>query len=202
MQLVYKSEQNKLERDPSALNDVFERISELIEQEDIVFSHLIVDGVDVYEDHESYINERINEIMQIEIITRTTNEMIWETMLSVQEYLERAVPALKELADEGYDNFSTDTWDGIGQLTEGMQWMLQFVEFTKAAPNQPENWEEFEKRFNESLAHFTELLEAIEAKDTVLIADLLTYEITPAYEILAENIAQLLQDKEFVSHVN
>lgn len=202
MQLLYKDEQIELKKDQSAFTIILEKVNELIEDKDVNFSHLIIDGVDVYENHETYINHRMNEIMQIEIVTRSTKEMIWETMESVHEYLERAVPALKELVDKSYENFSEDTWNGIGQLSEGMQWMLQFKTFTKEAPEQPMNWEEFEDNFEACEEHFAQLLEAVEAQDTVLISDILAYEIMPTYELLAQNIALSLQDKEFLNHVN
>lgn len=202
MELKYKDEQIELEREFSALNVIFEKVSELIKQKDTIFSHLVIDGVDVYENHEAYINERINEIMNIEIITKSTKEMIWETMVSVHEYLERAVPALTELIDGSYENFAEKTWEGINQLSEGMQWMLQFKAFTRAASERPVNWKEIEHDFEACQESFAQLLAAVEAKDTVLISDILAYEITPAYEGLTENIAKSLQDKEFLKHVN
>lgn len=202
MKLIYKDKHIELERDASSLNIIFKKVSELIEKKDTVFSHLVIDGVDVYEDHEAYINERINELMNIKIITKSTKEMIWETMASVYEYLERAVPALTELIDGSYENFADKTWEGINQLSEGMQWMLQFKTFTQAAPEQPANWEDVEKSFEACEESFAQLLAAVEAKDTVLISDILAYEITPVYEELTENVAKSLQDKEFLKHVN
>lgn len=202
MQLIYKDEQIELVRNKSALTAIFEKVTELIEQKDTVFSHLIIDDEDVYENHEAYINEKINTIMRIEIVTRSTNEMIWETMESIREYLERAIPALTELVEGSYENFAEETWKGIGQLSEGMEWMLQFKTFTKAAPEKPANWDEFEKSFEAGEEQFAQLLEAIEAQDTVLVLDILAYEITPAYKTIMENIEKMLQDKEFLSHVS
>lgn len=202
MQLIHKDEIIELERDASALNVILEKVSELIKQKDTVFSHLTIDGVDVYENHEAYINERLNDMMKIEIITRSTKEMIWETMESVHDYLQRAIPALQQLVDTSYERFTSETWDSLGQLSDGMQWMLQFKEFTQAAPEQPGNWEEFVKEFEKCEQHFAQLLEAIEMQDTVLISDILAYEITPAYESLNESIEKSLQNKEFLKHVN
>lgn len=141
MQLTYNDEKIELNRDNSAITTILEKVSELIEKDNTVFSHLVIDEIDIYEKHEEYINERINEIMQIEIITRSINEMICETMESVSGYLERAIPALQKLIDESYDGFTGETWTGIGQLTEGMQWMLQFVEFTRGAEKTTEKLE-------------------------------------------------------------
>src|SRR5690625_5175342 len=202
MELKYNEEQIELKREVSALTAIFEKVSELIGQKDTVFSHLVIDGVDVYEEHEAYMNERINEIMNIEIVTKSTKEMIWETMVSVHEYLERAVPALNELVDGGYENFAEKTWEGINQLSEGMQWTLQFKVFTQGVTVRPANWEEIEESFEACEEAFAQLLAAVEVKDTVLISDILAYEITPAYEELTGQIAKSLQDKEFLKDAN
>lgn len=202
MYLLYKEEKTQLNRDNTAYTTILEKVNELIKQENTVFSHLTIDEIDIYENHETYINERINEIMKIEIITRTTNEMIWETMGSVHEYLERAIPALSELVDQSYEGFTKKTWTGIEQLTDGMQWMLQFVEFTRKSEVQPKNWDNVNKSFENCEKQFAVILEATEAQDTVLISDLLTYEIIPAYESLKDSIAVSLQDKEFLNDVN
>ncbi|MGM8366479.1 hypothetical protein ACLIBG_13520 [Virgibacillus sp. W0181] len=202
MQLLYKNEQIELKRDASLFSVIFEKVNKLIEEKDVIFSHLIIDGVEVYENHEEYIQERMNKVMQIEIVTRSSKEMILETMRSVHEYLERAVPALKELVDQSYERFAEETWEGIGQLSEGMQWMLQFKTFTQGASEQPANWQQVEKSFAVCEEEFAELLDAVEAQDTVMITDLLAYEITPAYEALLENIGKSLQDKEFLNYVN
>lgn len=202
MQLIYKNKQTELPRDESAFTMILEKVSELTKKQDVIFSHLIIDEIGIFGNHESFINERLNEIMQIEIVTRSTNEMIWDTMQSIHEYLQRAIPTLNKLIEESYDVFSKKTWEGIGQLSEGFQWLLQFITFTEAAPKQPSYWSEIMKDFKMCENNFKQLLEAVEVQDTVLILDILAYEIVPAYESLEQNIAKSLKDKEFFTHVN
>lgn len=199
MQLIYKNEQIELARDDSAITTIFEKVSNLIKEEDTIFSHLVIDDVDIYENHEEYIKSKINEIMRIEIITRTTKEMIWETMESIHEYLQRAIPSLNELVNKSYENFSEEVWNGIEQLTEGMQWMLQFKTYTERMNKQPVNWKAFAKSFEACEQQFAQLLEAVEAGDTVLISDILAYEITPSYEALKENIEKMLEDNNYLN---
>lgn len=67
---------------------------------------------------------------------------------------------------------------------------------------QPKNWNKVDESFKNCEEQFAEILEATEAQDTILISDLLAYEIVPAYESLKINIEQSLQDKEFLNHVN
>ena len=167
-----------------------------------MFSHLIIDNIEVYENHEEYIKERIQDIETIEIITRSMTEMIWETMQSLQEYLNRAIPALTDLVENSYKSFSDETWTGIGQLAEGMQWILQFKETTDSASKKPMNWLSIKESIEVCEGGFIQLLEAIETKDTILITDILSYEITPAYETLKHNIETALNDKGFLKDVN
>jgi len=123
-------------------------------------------------------------------------------MESIYEYLGRAVPALTELVDESYENFSSKSWKGINQLAEGMQWILQFASIAKSASQQPANWKRVESSLQECEKGFAVLLKAVEAQDTVLITDILSYEVTPAYESLKEQLRRSLDDKEFLKHVN
>ncbi|WP_233879539.1 hypothetical protein [Virgibacillus halodenitrificans] len=202
MQLIYKDEQYEVGNNEAALNMILEKINEAINEEDVVFSHLLIDRQEVYENHEAYILDHLTEIMEIEIVTKSTRKMIVETMVSINEYLERAIPALHKLIENSYDGFTNETWEGINQLGEGMQWITQFVTFTKAASQHPASWTEIEKAFQESQDSFSKLVSAMEDKDTVLISDILAYEVVPAYEDLEGHLKSSLQDRESFTHVN
>ncbi|MGP4105630.1 hypothetical protein [Virgibacillus sp. L01] len=202
MKLLYKSEQFDLHNNVASITTIFEKINDFIVDNDIVFSHLIVDDVEVYENHEDYLKERIGEIIKVEIVTRRTKEMIWETMTSINIYLEGAIPALKVLVDESYEKFTGKTWEGINQLAEGMQWILQFTSFTKNTSQKPSNWTSIQKDVKECEESFSKLFEGVEVQDTVLISDILSYELTPAYEELQRDLAISLSDEEFMKNVN
>lgn len=202
MQLIHNNNHFLIENNISAINTIFEQVNISLENKNTVFSHLVIDGIEVYSNHEEYIKTRINEIESIEIITRNVKEMVWETMESIHAYLKRAIPALTELVDESYENFSQKSWDGINQLAEGMQSILQFMETTRDLSQQPSNWEELEKSLQQCEQSFAQLLEAVEVKDTILISDILSYEVTPAYESLEKNLALSLDDEEYLKNVN
>ncbi|MFD1037069.1 hypothetical protein ACFQ3N_01330 [Virgibacillus byunsanensis] len=202
MQLLYNDEQFNIDNNESAITTILKKINQSIEQKDTVFSHLIIDGVEVYENHEEYMKEHLTEINNIEIATRNTKEMIWETMESIQTYLVRAIPTLKKLVDDSYNKFSGQTWKGINQLAEGMQWIVKFKSFTKSAPQQPLNWTDIENSIQVCEESFAQLIEAVEVQDTVLISDILSYEVIPAYELLEKSLATSLKDEEFLKNVN
>lgn len=202
MQLFYKSERFNIENNEVAITTIFEKINHSIKDNDVVFSHLLVDDIEVYENHEDYLKDHIGGTVNVEIVTRNTKEMIWETMNSVKFYLVRAIPALETLVDNSYEKFTEKTWEGINQLAEGMQWVLQFTTFTTNAPQQPLNWNMVEEAVHLCEESFAQLIGAVEEQDTILISDILSYEVTPAYESLEKHLALSLQDKEFLKDVN
>lgn len=198
MQLIYKEEVTKLQRNETAIEAILTKVSHLIDEKELVFSHLIIDGQDIYENHEEIIKNRINEIERIEIVMYTTKEMIWETLQTVDEYFVRAIPTLNELIDETYDQFSEQTWLSIGQLVEGLEWLFKFKNFTDSATTKPSHWDEFAEAFETCEVQFAPLLEAMETQDMVLISDILSYEILPTFEQLSDITKQILQDKNYL----
>lgn len=202
MKLLHKQTSYTIENDTSAIHFIYEKVNELIQQENTVFSHLVIDNQEIYEEHEAYISKHLQEILQVEIVTHSKQEMIWETMDSINDYLKRAIPALKELIDASYHTFTKQTWEGIDQLAEGMQWILQFNMFTKASKIKPAYWENIEESISTCEQGFKALMEGIETKDTVLISDILSYEIVPAYESLESNLEKSLEDRELCKNAN
>lgn len=197
MLLKYNDEKMTLPREHTAFNMVIEKVNEIISQENMIFSHLIIDGNDIYEDHENYMLDRLNEMMKIEIVAKSANEMIWETMESVHQYVERAIPAIEQLVSDSEEEFTEQSWTGIQQLSEAMEWMLQFVTFTRRADQQPANWDKISVSFERCEQQFAELLQATENKDTALIRHNLTSGIIPTYETLKINLESSLEDKQF-----
>ncbi|MFS0674157.1 hypothetical protein [Ornithinibacillus sp. 179-J 7C1 HS] len=202
MQLIYNEENILLENSLESIDVILNKVNKILENSGKVFSHLVINQVEVYENHEQYIRERISEIETIKIITTTMNEMIWNTMKSVHQYLVRAIPALNTLVDESYNNFTSETWNGINQLAEGMQWILQFKEVANAAVKQPTNWSKVEENLKVCEEKFAELLAAVEVKDTILISDILSYELVPVFELIKENLEIALKDEVFLQDVN
>lgn len=188
MKLIYNNETMTLDRNELAFQTIFTKVNELIENEKVVFSHLVVDGVEIYDKHEQYIQGRIDEILQIEIVTHTAEQMIQEAMQSIYEYLERAIPALNTLIEESYAGYTDETWQGISQLSEGMEFIVTFIGSVKGLDEKPVNWEKIHHTFKHSEEQFAMLLQVIEQQDTIEISYVLANGIVPAYEGLRDAI--------------
>lgn len=202
MQIIYGNKQLTIENNQSSISEIFEKVNEIINKKNIVFSHLNIDNKEIYEGHENYIQENLNEIMTVEIITKHAKEMVWETMESIYNYLQRAIPELNKLIDESYKFFTSETWVGIENLAEGMQWILQFSEVTSNLKQYPIKWTEIKSSVVACELSFVQLMEGVEEQDMILISDILSYEVTPALEKLKEALEVTLQDKEFLKDVN
>lgn len=202
MKLIYNNTHSSVENNAEVINVIYSKVNEVIEQDGVVFSHLVIDGKEVYENHERYITEHLQEIIEVNIVTRSTSEMIFETMLEIHAYLERVVPSLNLLVDKSYENFSKETWDGIDQLGEGMQYILQFASVAENLQRKPSNWSGIEVSIKKCEVAFSQLLDAVKTRDTVLISDILSYEIVPAYECLTNDLWLALKDEEFIKNAN
>src|SRR5690625_1174454 len=195
MKLIYKDEATTLARNELAFEQIFKKVNKLMEKELLIFSHLIVDGAEVYNNHEQYINERLHNIAQIEIVMRTTKEMIHETMVSIYNYLTDAIPSIQNLVEQSYSGFQEETWNNLAQLVEGMEHIVSFINFTRKVDEKPSNWEQINDAFSTCEQQFKTLLTALEQQDTIEITFILSSGIQPAYEQLKSAINAAINDK-------
>ncbi|WP_026908872.1 hypothetical protein [Paucisalibacillus globulus] len=202
MKVLYKEDYFEMKNKDNAIDFIFTKANQIMTEEGRIFSHLLIDGIEVYENHETYINEHANEIMIIEIVTKKMADIIIDISYSILEYLERAIPSIEELVNNSYESFSHDTWNGINELGEGMQFILQFATLTRTSNLKPKNWDKIDVNINQCESAFKQLLDAIESKDTVFISDILSYEIIPAYQALIGDLSSFIQSKEFNKYVN
>jgi len=167
------------ENEPAALEMIFAKINEFLEDTGLIFSHLKVDDTEVYTDYYNYLKKRIDRVELVEVEVRTVTEILQDALLTAEEYLERALPETESLAGEFYQGPSGETWTKFQQLLEGVEWLNQLLETIDQNKLKPENWKKYVPvalRFKEELHN---LQEALEGRDYVLMGDILLYEITP-----------------------
>lgn len=167
------------ENEPAALEMIFAKINEFLEDTGLIFSHLKVDDTEVYTDYYNYLKKRIDRVELVEVEVRTVTEILQDALLTAEEYLERALPETESLAGEFYQGPSEETWTKFQQLLEGVEWLNQLLETIDQNKLKPENWKKYVPvalRFKEELHN---LQEALEGRDYVLMGDILLYEITP-----------------------
>lgn len=190
MEFLFQEESIQFDQD-STVEQVIEQIHTLLD-DSYYFSHLIVDGVDVYEEPEQYLNENLESIEKLELIARTANEFTNDILLSAEVYLQRASLELMKLADGFYKNPSSESWDNFSDMLEGMQWLNQIIVSIDQMNEKPQNWDEYLKLAATLEVELKNLEEAVENGDHVLVADIIQYEITPVYEGLEKEIQRTI----------
>ncbi len=190
MKLLFKESLTEYKETPT-VEDIIMKTNELL-GEDLYFSHYVADGVEVNEAPKLFLEQNLLTINQLEVISIHAKEFINELLLSSEEYTNRSLPYIKELTDEFYNNPSPSNWNSLGELFEGIQWISTMFELVDQSTVRPSNWDEVTQQtivMKDELENFEE---AMKSTDTVLIADLLQYEILPVFETLSILVKQAI----------
>ncbi|GKV64861.1 MULTISPECIES: hypothetical protein [unclassified Sporosarcina] len=196
MELIFQ--QQKITLDNATADHIIKQINNLLAK-DYYLSHFIADGIEVYENHESYLNEHAREIEELEIIAKTVKGFVNDLLLSAEEYTQRAIPELAPLAEAFYDNPQPETWTTLDQLLGGLQWINEMLMTIGKSMAVPSNWQGYLAVSDKMQEDIQSLAEAIENEDNVLIGDIIQYELLPNFEELEKEI-QLTMDNEGLRH--
>ena len=183
MKVYFPNYNKQYENTNESITEIIDDINEFLSlSKGMILSHLLIDGRDVYDDHFQYLMDYVSEISEIEVVVKSQQEVIKELQSSLNEYLDRALPVMKELSDQFYQGESEEAWNNFAELTTGLQWINNALVTLKNFSNEEtkDYYLGFINRLEEVLQ---ELADVVKIKDTVTIADLIQYEII---EILTE----------------
>lgn len=195
MKLLLLDETYTYNNDEESIDKMFGEILEKISETDLQFSHLVIDGEEVYENYGEYILERLNEVDTVEVVLKTVKELINETLLSTESYIKRAIPEIETIVDEFYQNPSQQTWEKLKQLIEGIQWIAQVILSIDQFEEKLANWEDYLTNLATLQNELPNLLEALQNQDTVLIGDIIQYEILPIFETLQKIVTDTIDNE-------
>ncbi|MDX8044605.1 hypothetical protein SH601_01275 [Gracilibacillus sp. S3-1-1] len=202
MQLTLNDNQKSLTIDEDiTVERVIEAINQLIGTE-LIFSHLIIDNQEIYSDHHLYIERYIDEILQIKVIAKTKSVYINETLLSAEEYLQNALPAIDTLVEQFYQGVEADTWNRFQQMTDGIQWLMDVIATVDKFIERPSDWVSYVEIYQQLESNVAELAEAVENQDTILIVDIVNYEMKPLLEQLQQLLTKTIDQEGSRTNVN
>lgn len=125
-------------------------------------------------------------------------KLINETILSAYEYLANGCAVLKILAEEFYQHPEDSTWKKLSDLFEGIQWIIETIAQIEQVNNLDQIitnyivWNEYVQTVAELNGCILQLEEAMVNKDSVLIGDILSYEILPIFEKMHDKLRFLI----------
>lgn len=192
MQVKLNAEVRSYPNEPAVIKELFARIDQVLKETGLLFTHMVINGVEIFGDYENFIKDNMDQIEEIEVVLRTPAQLQNEVFLSVHEYLERAVPGIRELVEEFYQGPKDESWTKLAQLLEGLQSINQITALVGQSANKPENWPEYMEVYEKLETELSALNEAMEDSDLVLFADLLNYEILPLLEALDKEVKKII----------
>ena len=183
------------------LDDIFNKINHMVSSANLVFSHLNIDGIDVYEDHYDYFLDNIRNIEEVKVVTKTIKEISQDIILSTIDYIDRAMPEIEILADEFYKQPLQGSWNKLIQFLEGIKWIIDSFVIIDSNPelkdivNNYEEWNLYAKDIHELGELIREFEEILENSDFVSTADILSYEIVPLFREMKAKLERLVLEK-------
>jgi len=182
--------------------DVFDNMVEFINNTirkfNLVFSHLRIDGVEVYNEFYDYFLNNIKNIKEVEVVAKTVKEFSREIILSAIDYMERAIPEIEILSNQFYRVPSSSSWNKLIDLLEGFNWIIDtfmVIDTNRQLKDIVENyeiWNLYAKDIYLLKELLTEFEEILKNGDYISIADILSYEIVPLFSGMKEKLEKIV----------
>ncbi|MFO1444422.1 hypothetical protein KDN24_14680 [Bacillus sp. Bva_UNVM-123] len=195
MNLTLLDKTYSFDRNQLGIQALIEKINSELSTESRFFSHLVIDGVEVFEDHEEYILAHIDNVKDIKVVVQTIEEFIGNLLVSLNTYTQRAIPEIERLINEFYQNPTEQSWLTLHQLLDGINWIYETIKGIDNAQQEINGWDEFIKIVATFEVELPNLLEALENKDSILIADIIQYEILPQFQVIHKGTEKLFQQQ-------
>lgn len=199
MKLFILEETFELENNIGSVEKIFDYIKQALDETEYNFSYMIIDGEEIYDEFEIYLEDNIKFIEEVKVIMLTTKEVVRDNLITIYEYVGGGIPLISSLADKFYREPEKDDWNQLGELFEGIGFIFHTLESVDSMENlneivsNYEVWNEYVSEVKSLNEVINELNSAVENKDTVLIGDLLSYEIVPVLEKMKEKLHVLVK---------
>lgn len=128
---------------------------------------------------DDFLKSSAGQDVEVRIVTATRETLRLELVDSTLEYLSRLCGSIGELAERFYADPDRKAWKELSDFVEGLYFLSRSLEIIRCQAFDREE-------FHERLEGF---LRAIEAKDTVAVADALNYEWSGWLDGLRNGIA-------------
>ncbi|MCT4633502.1 MAG: hypothetical protein N4A76_12300 [Firmicutes bacterium] len=171
--------------DKKIIIDMFEEINNIIMISGYMLSHLNIDGINVYENHQKVIEENIEKIDEIKVVLVSKEDILRENINELIEYVERLYNQSLKIGKKYYLN-DVNEYKDVVDVMEG----IMFVQKTlNVVGSHVEIKNVF--RINEIIQNyniiFTKIEKCMVANDLVSMGDIFSVEIRgKAIELLKE----------------
>lgn len=203
MFVTINEESFRTENNEKGIGEINRRIENYSRNTGYILKHMVVDGISVYDNHNSYLQCNLTDIQNVEVVMTSVATLVTEMVITAHDYLQRAIPQILPIIDALYAGHpSADTIDGIGQLLEGGQWVIAVIDgmqMQAAAGNQlfsNSSITDCVHQRDRLMEELPNLKDAIHNMDEILIADIIRYEVLDALQNIQRSFTAILSYKE------
>ncbi|TDF93496.1 hypothetical protein E1757_26550 [Paenibacillus piri] len=174
------------------------QVEEILEKNELYLSVMKVDEVEVYQEFQEYLIEHIASVKTINVEVQTLKQVMDESVISLQSYLDGALLEIKKLADEFYQGAGKESWNKLNQLLEALLWISQTIE-TVQNKQVYQNASDYKAIAASLREEFANLECALTDQDMVLTGDIIKYEIIAILDQLLGIVTTTI-DNEVARH--
>ena len=178
----------ELENNIESVEEIFDCIKEALEETEYNFSYLIIDGEEIHNDFELYLEDNIKSIGEVKAVMISTKNLIRANLINIDEYIERAIPIITKLADRFYKDVDSDDWSQVSELLEVIGFILHTFEGIDNMDNLNEIvsdykvWNEYANEVKSIEYIVKSLNSSLEKNDKELVGKLLSSKVVPIFK--------------------
>ena len=189
---------NKLfENKNSEISKIFDFINNTLQDKKFFLKSLEIDGVELYEGYYEYFIENINFIDEVKVNIQNVSQLVNDVICSSYNYIERGMPLIEKLSTSFRKRPTEESWNELDNLFSGIGWLLESYSNIDRYNNLNELvsnyyiWNEYVVEIEKLRLTLPDFFEAIKNKDSVLISDILVYEINPIFQVMLEKLNEI-----------
>ncbi|MDQ0089894.1 hypothetical protein J2T12_003307 [Paenibacillus anaericanus] len=159
-----------------------------------------INEIPFYDGYEIQLVQQFDEIRSLHVYTISAQESLEETLNSIVNYSSKVLENLPDIYRPLYAELEQEHWEQLFSLLEGMEWMVQAVEFSMILMDQTQQNEAANttlQTIQQGLQdHFVAMDQLLKEEDLIGFGDMLQYEIEPLLteltriDVVGEDVVQ------------
>lgn len=169
------------------LSEIIQQLEEKIWEQGEVICEVHVNDIFLSEnDEERFAKEKIEDIQKLIVLSRKPEELISESLTSAIDLFPKVKSGAVTIADEFRNHGEQASKRSFVELLDACQWISESLFLLKSMLIQKVGKSEFEERWKSIEVLFARVaqdsLKAYDAKDYVLLSDILEYDLTESLD--------------------
>ena len=150
-----------------------------------------LDGQEVSTSASDTLMSPVSSIELLELELADLKDLMANNLGNAKEYLEKLIPGFQKAADLFRMGNEQEAHKFYLQILDGIDWISQVVQTVVNSRNKELEGQDLKDRQGRVTGLMTQMLEANQNQDWVLLADLLEYEMIPFYENWQEALSKM-----------